>query len=483
MTDDKLCDVAVVGLGVMGANLARNFASRGLRVAGSSLHNEHALALAAAHPEADLRIALDYPTLVASLERPRRIVLMVPAGAPVDQALDALDPLLEQDDIVVDAGNSLYTDTDRRDARAAARPWRFVGMGVSGGADGALHGPSIMPGGDPEAWLRLRPALAAIAARSESGLCVTYCGRGSAGHFVKMVHNGIEYGDMQLIAETTALLREGLGLPAAQVADVYSGWNEGELRSFLVEITADILRFPDPQDPSQLLVDAILDRAGQKGTGKWTVLAAVEHGVPVPTIAAAVDARNLSAARDLRVRAEAALRPVRAPLAGVSVDDLRDALYAAKICSYTQGFALLAEASEQRGYGTDLAEVARIWTAGCIIRAVFLDRIRAAFASAPAPELLALAPDFIADLARRLPGWRRVVAAAAATGRPIPGLAASLAWFDTLTTGRGSAAMIQAQRDYFGSHTYERSDRPGHFVHTEWPRGLPGPGPGGHRAR
>ena len=478
MTTNNLCDVAVIGLGVMGGNLARNFASRGLRVAGYNRHYEEAVALAQAHPEARLQVFPDYPQLIAALERPRRIVLMVPAGAPVDQVLDQLDPLLEQDDIVVDAGNSLYTDTDRRAERAEARPWRFVGMGVSGGADGALTGPSIMPGGDPEAWARLRPALEAIAAQSESGVCVTYCGRGSAGHFVKMVHNGIEYGDMQLIAETTALLRDGLAMPAAQVADVYSFWNEGELRSFLVEITADILRTPDPQDPSRLLVDAILDRAGQKGTGKWTVLAAVEHGVPVPTIAAAVDARNQSAAKGLRERFEAALRPSRGALAGVTVDDLRDALYASKIASYTQGFALLGLASEQRGYGTDLGEVARIWTAGCIIRAVFLDRIRAAFATSPQPELLALAPDFIADLARRLPGWRRVVAAASASGHAIPGLSASLAWFDTLTTARGSAALIQAQRDYFGSHTYERIDRAGHFLHTDWPRKLPEPGVG-----
>ena len=469
-TSDNLCDVAVVGLGVMGSMLARNFASRGLRVAVYNRHVEEARALAAAHPEAGLRVEAEYAGLVAALERPRRIVLMVPAGAPVDQVIDALDPLLEADDIIVDAGNSLYTDTDRRDARAEGRPWRFVGMGVSGGSEGALLGPSIMPGGDPEAWTRLKPTLEAIAARSPSGVCVAHCGRGSAGHFVKMVHNGIEYGDMQLIAETTALLREGLGLAPAQAADVYAKWNEGELRSFLVEITADILRAPDPGDPANLLVDAILDRAGQKGTGKWTVLAAVEHGVPVPTIAAAVDARNLSAAKELRVRAEAALKPARGGLAGVSVDDLRDALYAAKIASYTQGFALLAKASEVHGYATPLGEVARIWTAGCIIRAEFLDRIRAAFAAAPQLELLALAPEFTADLGRRLPGWRRVVAAASAGGHAIPGLSASLGWFDTLSTGRGSAAMIQAQRDYFGSHTYERSDAPGKFVHSEWPR-------------
>ncbi len=469
---EQLCDVAVIGLGVMGANLARNFASRGLRVAGYQRTLSAALELAAAHPEANLQIAADLPTLVASLERPRRIVLMVNAGAPVDAVLDGLGPLLESDDIVVDAGNSLFTDTDRRAARAAGKPWRFVGMGVSGGSDGALLGPSIMPGGDVEAWERLRPVLEAIAARSEAGVCVAHCGRGSAGHFVKMVHNGIEYGDMQLIAETTMLLRDGLGLTADGVADVYARWNEGDLRSFLIEITADILRTADPKDSKALLVDAILDRAGQKGTGKWTVIAAAEHGIAIPTIAAAVDARGLSSMKDLRVRAEAALQPARGRLEGVSVEDLGDALYAAKIASYTQGFALLRAASEAYGYGTNLAEVARIWTAGCIIRAVFLDRIRQAFAATPAPELLALAPDFVADLARRLPGWRRVVSAATAAGRPIPGLSASLGWFDTLTAARGTAAMIQAQRDYFGSHTYERSDEPGNFVHTDWPRGV-----------
>jgi 6-phosphogluconate dehydrogenase len=396
--------------------------------------------------------------------------VLVVAGKPMDDVLDALDPLLEQDDIVVDAGNSLYSDTDRRNARAAGRPWRFVGMGISGGSDGALLGPSIMPGGDVEAWERLRPLLEAVAAKSESGTCVTYCGRGSAGHFVKMVHNGIEYGDMQLIAETATLLRDGLGLAPAAVADTFSQWNRGDLASFLVEITADIFRTDDPQRPGSLLVDAILDKAGQKGTGKWTVMAALEMGVAVPTIAAAVDARVLSAQKDLRVRAEQAFGATRGALAGVSVDDLRDALYASKIASYTQGFQMLARASEERGYGTDLGEVARIWTAGCIIRARFLDRVRAAFARTPAPELLALAPEFVADLGQRLPAWRRVVGASLAAGIPVPGLAASLAWYDTLVTARGSAAVIQAQRDYFGSHTYERSDAPGVAVHTDWPR-------------
>jgi len=463
-------DVGVVGLGVMGGNLARNFASRGLKVGGYNRHVEPARALAAAHPEADLDIAETLEEMVERLERPRRVVLMVPAGAPVDQVLDALDPILEEDDIVVDAGNSLFTDTDRRNARADGRPWRFVGMGVSGGAEGALLGPSIMPGGDPEAWERLKPVLESIAARSDLGPCVAYCGRGSAGHFVKMVHNGIEYGDMQLIAETATLLRRGLGLDAGRTAETFSVWNEGELDSFLIEITADIFRTVDPEGHG-LLVDAILDRAGQKGTGRWTVLAAVEMGVAIPTIAAAVDARVLSAGRELRVTSEAAFGRPAGELRGVTVADLADALYASKIASYTQGFAMLSTASEQRGYGVDLAEVARIWTAGCIIRARFLGRIAEAFRSDPPPPLLALAPDFVADLQRRVPAWRRVVSAATAAGIAVPGLAASLTWFDTLTTARGSASLIQAQRDYFGSHTYERLDAPGIAVHTDWPRG------------
>jgi len=464
----SLCDVGVVGLGVMGANLARNLASRGLRVAVQNRTHEAARRLAAEHPEARLAVADGLPELVALLEPPRAVLLLVPAGPPVDEVLDALDPRLGPGDVVVDAGNSLFRDSDRRLARAASRPWRFVGMGVSGGAEGALHGPSLMPGGEREAWERLRPLLESIAARSASGICVTWCGRGSAGHFVKMVHNGIEYADMQLIAETVLLLRRGLGLDPDGVAETFAAWNEGELESFLVEITAAIHRVPDPQDPDARLVDAVLDRAGQKGTGRWTVQAALELGVAVPGIAAAVDARLLSADRDLRVRAEAAFGgPRKAHLSGVSVADLRAALYASKIAGYAQGFALLAAASRAYGYGTDLAEVARIWTGGCIIRAGFLERVRRAFAAGDT-ELLALAPDLRPDLERRLPAWRRVVAAAAAAGLPAPGLAASLAWLDTLTTARGSASLIQAQRDSFGSHTYERVDRPGVSVHSDW---------------
>ena len=479
----RACDVAVIGLGVMGANFARNLASRGLRVALFNRHFDATDRLVAGHPEADFVGCASLEELVAAVERPRRLVLLVPAGTPVDDSLDALDPLLESDDIVIDAGNSLFVDTDRRAARARARPWRFVGMGISGGSEGALRGPSIMPGGDREAWQRLRPVLESVAAESDSGPCVAYCGRGSAGHFVKMVHNGIEYGDMQLIAESAVLLRQGLGLSPEEVADVFGEWNAGELESYLIEITADIFRTPDPQASGALLLDGVLDRAGQKGTGRWTVKAALDLGVAIPTITAAVDARVLSADRDRRVEAEAVFgSPAEGRLEGVSIADLRAALYAAKMASYSQGFDLLARASAEYEYGTELSEVARIWKAGCIIRARFLDRVREAFApqatlDAGTPSLLALAPGFRRELADRIASWRRVVAAATRAGLPIPGLSASLAWFDTLTRARGSANLIQAQRDYFGSHTYERVSAPGEFVHSDWAalsRKLPG---------
>jgi 6-phosphogluconate dehydrogenase len=464
---EPLGEIGVVGLGVMGAHLVRNLAGHGYRVGGCDRDPAAARRLAADHPEARLAVAEDLPALVRALERPRRILVMVPAGDPVDAVLDALDPLLEQDDVVVDGGNSLYRDTDRRFERAAGRPWRFVGMGVSGGAQGALRGPSLMPGGDREAWERLRPLLESIAARSDSGPCVTHCGAGSAGHFVKMVHNGIEYGDMQLIAESAVLLR-GLGLDPEAIADVFDDWNRGDLESYLIEITARIFRVPDPEKPGGLLLDAVLDRAGQKGTGSWTAMAALELGVAIPTIAAAVDARVLSWDVALRARAEAAFGAgSRSALEGLSPGDLRDALHASRIASYTQGFALLAAGSREHGYGTDRAEIARIWKAGCIIRARLLDDVRAAFRAEP-DALMALAGAFPGALSARLPAWRRVVAAAAAAGLPSPGLAASLAWFDSLTTARGSANLIQAQRDSFGSHGYERFERPGVFVHTDW---------------
>ncbi len=490
------CALAMVGLGVMGANLARNFArqlvGKGQRVALFDREHETARALAAKHPEAGFVVCESLADLVSAVARPRVIVLLVPAGAPVDEALAGLSGLLERDDVVVDAGNSLFHDSNRRIAASADAPWQFVGMGVSGGSEGALSGPSMMPGGTLEAWNRLRPLLESVAAPADTGPCVAWCGRGSAGHFVKMVHNGIEYGDMQLIAEIASLMRQGLAWTPSRCADVFSTWGAAELESYLIEITARIFRTEDPQIAGGLLLDAVLDRAGQKGTGRWTIQAALDLGVAIPTISAAVDARVQSAARSERLSASALFanaRPATSSLAPsstkmldeVGADDLRAALYAAKIASYSQGFELLARGSAAYDFGTDLASVARIWKSGCIIRARFLDRVRTAFTSNEQPEtattaargdarfpLLATTPTFVAELRERLPGWRRVVAAATRAGIPIPGLSASLAWFDTLTTANGSASLIQAQRDYFGSHGYERVDAPGPLVHTDW---------------
>ncbi len=467
MTSEKN-DIAVIGMGVMGTNLARNFASRGQKVAIYNYQPEQAVAVAEKFPEAKFSVAMTTEQLVSELSRPRKIIMMVSAGAAVDSVLDSLAPYLEKDDIVVDAGNSHFSDTDRRAKRADSEPWRFVGMGVSGGAEGALLGPSIMPGGDVEAWNELKSSLEAAAAVSDSGPCVTYCGTGSAGHFVKMVHNGIEYGDMQLIAESAVLMRQGLGMPSRAVANTFEEWNKGELDSFLIEITTDIFRKADPQNPDALLVDAILDKAGQKGTGRWTVLAAVELGVAIPTISAAVDARALSAQKELRIRAEEAFKPKRTSLIDISTQDIRSALYAAKIASYTQGFAMLRAASDERGYGCNFGEISKIWKEGCIIRAQFLDQVSEAFTEDPELPLLALAPSFQKALATHMPAFRRVVSSALSAGLPIPGLAASLTYFDTLSMARGSANLIQAQRDYFGSHTYERLDNPGVSEHTDW---------------
>ena len=465
---NPLNDVGVIGLGVMGASLARNFASRGYRVAGFNRDRTTAHRLAAQHPEAALSVADSMEAFVQSLARPRKIILLVSAGKAVDAVLDTLDPLLEPGDVVVDSGNSHYQDTERRLGSYRDRAWRFLGMGVSGGEEGALRGPALMPGGAPESFQLLQPLLESIAAVSASGPCVAHCGLGSAGHFVKMVHNGIEYGDMQLIAETVLLLRRGLGCSALETAEVFAHWNQGELESYLVEITADALATPDPQHPDQPLVDAILDQAGQKGTGKWMVLAAAELGVPIPTIAAAVEARLLSATRDLRLHAAAHFPVQPRSLEHVSIEDLRAALYVAKIASYTQGFALLRAASDTFGYGTNLAEMARIWTGGCIIRAGFLDDVRRAFQEDPRLEMLAFAPFLRQGIQSREAAWRRVVGAASAAGLPVPGLAGSLAWFDSLRNSFGSASIIQAQRDLFGSHTYERADHPGVAVHSQW---------------
>jgi 6-phosphogluconate dehydrogenase len=371
---------------------------------------------------------------------------------------------------VIDGGNSHYPDTDRRIAALEPTGIRFFGMGVSGGEEGALWGPSLMPGGDRKLYDHLEPILTKIAAKADSGPCVTYCGARSAGHFVKMVHNGIEYGDMQLIAEAYDLLRHGVGLGAAELADTFAEWNAGDLQSFLIEITAKIVAKKDDQGSRKVLLDQILDKAGQKGTGKWTGEAALDFGVPIPTIAAAVDARILSSAKHVRVEAsklyKAKVKPVRSGKKKL-VKAIREALYASKICSYAQGFELLRRASSELQYGIDLSETARIWKGGCIIRAVFLDKIREAFDKKPDLANLLLDDGFRKEIKKRVEGWEKAVGTSIQLGITAPAMAASLAYFHTFRRARGPAYLIQAQRDFFGAHTYERVDREGSF-HTDW---------------
>jgi 6-phosphogluconate dehydrogenase len=464
---EATADIGIIGLGVMGAALAQNFESRGYTVAAYNRNIEVLDGFMAETAGRSFVRCADYQQLAAALKPPRRVILMVTAGRAVDSVLGSLGEVFEEGDIVVDGGNSHYADTDRRVAAARGSGIRFFGMGISGGEEGARLGPAMMPGGDRESFEALRPMLEAAAAHSDSGPCVDWCGVGSAGHFVKMVHNGIEYGDMQLIAEVVTLLREGLGLEPPAVRKVFTDWNAGPLESFLIEITAEIVAAKDPLGSGPLL-DQILDVAGQKGTGRWTAIAATEHGVAIPTISSAVDARVLSAGKADRAEAEQILGRSGGALQGIDIVALEDALYAAKICSYTQGFALLQTASAEREYGVDRASVSRIWKAGCIIRARFLDRVYEAFRADPDLRLLLLAPSFAAEMRGRIDSLRAVVGAAVAAGIPVPALSASLAYVDTLSRERGSADVIQAQRDHFGAHTYRRVGDVGVPVHSEW---------------
>ncbi len=461
------CAIGVIGLGVMGAALARNFHSRGLRVAGFNWEPEGAASFAAQWGDDRFEITSDYAAFVASLQTPRRIVVMVTAGPAVDAVLEALAPHLASADIVVDGGNSRFTDTERRDGWCRSRGFHFVGMGVSGGEEGALLGPAMMPGGDREAWLRLQPVLEPAAAVSDSGPCVGWCGKGGAGHFVKTVHNGIEYGDMQLIAETWLLLRDGLGLDVRQQAQVFAAWNRGPLASYLVELTSQVLDARDPAGQGALVAQ-VLDVAGSKGTGKWTVEAALNLGVPIPTITAAVEARSLSAQRSVRAQVHARYAPAVAMLTDVTPDELALALFASRLMGWTQGFMLLQAASQAHGFATDLAVVARIWKAGCIIRAAWLDRVWQALRDQPDLPALPLDAGFQAELQAALPAWRKVVARAVEAGIAVPAMAASLTYFQGLTSVRGPAALIQAQRDAFGAHTYRRTDAPDVAVHSRW---------------
>ena len=479
--------IGVVGLGVMGSNLAKNAADHGLPAAGLDRDQAKADALSE-HGQA--MGTTDVDAFLARLERPRRIVLLVPAGDATQGAIDELAPKLDADDILIDGGNSNWHDTERRMEALAERNIRFVGCGVSGGEVGARFGPSLMPGGAPGAWEPLRPILEQIAAKVDpktgreiewrgegpapdatNDPCVAWIGPGGAGHFVKMVHNGIEYADMQLICEAYDLLRTIGAMEPSEISGVFDRFDEGDLSSYLVGITADILRQADPVT-DRPFVDVVLDAAGQKGTGKWTVNAALDFGQPAPTIGEAVFARFVSALKDERVRASEVLRgpsaPTRVPAIEL-VGLVENALYCSKVCAYAQGFEIILGASRERGWKVDPASLARIWRGGCIIRAELLHQIGQAFGADPDLPSLLLDRTFAARIAERQAGWRRAVALGAECGVPLPGLGSALAYYDSARSARLPASLLQAQRDYFGSHTYERVDTPrGRRFHLDW---------------
>ena len=467
----KTAQFGVIGLGVMGQNLALNIEDHGQSVAVWNLEPEWVDRFVAQHGGRQIVGTKSLQDFIQSLARPRRMLMMIKAGDAVDEMLRKLQPYLSPGDIVIDGGNSFFQDTQRREREMQAHQLNFFGMGVSGGEEGARHGPSLMPGGNREAYEHVRPVLEAIAARSDSGACVTYVGPGGAGHFVKMVHNGIEYGDIQLIAEAYDLLRKALGSQAPELGRIFAEWNRGPLESYLIDITAQIFTATDPQT-SKPLVDQVLDRAGQKGTGKWTAQIALDLGITIPTIAAALDARVLSSLKDERVAASEQYRHQSAAYAGdrkTLIDAVRDALHAAKICSYAQGMNLIRAASNDYKWNIDLREIARIWKAGCIIRARLLDDIMQAYKRRPDLPNLLLDAGFQKVITAGEPGWRQVIATAASLGIPIPAMSASLAYFDAYTSANLPQNLTQAQRDYFGAHTYQRVDDPsGKSVHSDW---------------
>ena len=460
-------EIAVVGLGTMGANLARNFASHDVHVAVYNRTQRRTDEFIAAHGgEGRFTPAATLDELARALRPPRAVLVMVNAGRPVDETIDALTKVLDRGDSIVDGGNSFFQDTRRRAAGLEGMGFGFIGCGVSGGEEGALRGPSLMPGGTPESYARVEDMLTAIAARVDGVPCSAYIGPDGAGHFVKMVHNGIEYADIQLIAESYDLMRTALGLDADELASVFRQWNEGRLQSYLIEITAHVLAKRDGAGAP--LVDAIEDEAEQKGTGRWTSQSALELGVPLTGITEAVFARMLSSQKAQRARASSILRgPVSIAAAASLVDDVQEALYASKIVAYAQGFEHLTAGSREYGWNLDLGALATIWRGGCIIRAAFLDRIKDAYESDRELPSLMLAPFFQQALADAQPAWRRVVKTAVDCGIAIPAFTSSLAYYDGYRRARGPANLIQGLRDYFGSHTYHRVDREGAF-HTRW---------------
>lgn len=468
----------MIGLGVMGQNLALNIERNGYSVVvwdREPAVRERFIASSSGKRIVDSSSPEDF---VRALERPRKIILLVKAGDPVDWTIDLIKPFLEAGDIIIDGGNSHFKDTERRAKQLQAEGFFVIGSGTSGGEKGALLGPSLMPGGDRDAYEKIRPIWEAIAAKVPDGPCVTYIGSGGSGHFVKMVHNGIEYGDMQLIAEAYGLMRNGFGVSVEELADIFDEWNRGDLESYLIEITAKILRVKDPET-GKPLVDLVLDKAGQKGTGKWTSQLALDLGVAIPTIDSAIVARTLSAQKEARLEASRQIKVRTTGRYGELSNGMRgyihDALYASKICSYAQGMNLIKAGSEAFSWNINLGEVARIWQGGCIIRAKFLGRIKEAYLRNPKLSNLLLDAEFNSRMEQTQTGWRIVVSTSMQQGLPVLAMSSSLGYFDMYRSANLPLNLTQAQRDFFGSHTYERVDKPElGFVHTEWEELLEG---------
>ncbi|WP_319558256.1 decarboxylating NADP(+)-dependent phosphogluconate dehydrogenase [Thiomicrorhabdus sp.] len=473
MAADK-ADIGLIGLAVMGQNLVLNMTDHGFKVAVYNRSRQKTDEFIAAEPDNEkLFPYFDLESFVAGLSAPRKVMLMVKAGEVVDLFIDQLVPLLEEGDIIIDGGNSLYTDSNRRTAELKDKGIYFIGSGVSGGEEGARHGPSIMPGGNPLAWEAVKPIFQSIAAKADEQPCCDWVGDGGAGHYVKMVHNGIEYGDMQLIAESYHLMRYGMGLAADECQAVFAEWNKGVLDSYLIEITAEILKFKD--EDGEPLVDKILDAAGQKGTGKWTGISSLELGMPVTLITESVYARCLSALKDERIKAEAHFgKPSAPPSLGEQekselLNAIHDALYASKIISYAQGYMLMTEAAKEFAWSLNYGAIALMWRGGCIIRSTFLGEIKAAYEKDPQLTNLLVADFFTSALKDADANWRKAVIFAIQQQIPTPALSSALAFFDGYKTANLPANMLQAQRDYFGAHTYERVDAPrGTYFHTDW---------------
>ena len=487
-------EIGLIGLAVMGQNLALNIADHGFKISVYNRTNSKMEDFVASNPNTPggLEGCETLESFVASLKRPRKIIILVQAGWATDKVIEGLVPLMEEGDIIIDGGNAKWDDTIRREKDLTAKGLRFIGSGVSGGEEGARFGPSLMPGGDPEAWSHLEPIWKAIAAKvdpetgkplegAEAGKpveggfsCTAYIGPNGAGHYVKMVHNGIEYGDMQMICEAYDLMQNVLGLTPAEMGEIFNEWNQGELDSFLIEITADILKQADPVT-GKPFVDVVLDTAGQKGTGKWTSVNALDMGTPAPTVAEAVFARCLSAVKDERVAAEKILKgPEVAAFTGdkaAMVEAIRKALYASKICSYAQGFQLMAYAQEEYKWKLNFGEIAQIFRGGCIIRAAFLQKITEAYERDANLANLLLDPYFSSAIHAAQKGWRKVIALAAEHGVAVPTFSSALSYYDGYRTARLPQNLLQAQRDYFGAHTYERTDEErGKFYHIDWPK-------------